>query len=116
MRGDQDTGADPLSADCCAFACRAMDPLGNLVRFVLLPGNRYDRVGVALLIKGLSFDALLADKAFDSNWIIDEMNARDDHLHIPKTTAKGAAGDRRRDVKMAASRAFRLKFETGLIT
>jgi transposase len=41
-----------------------------------MPGNRYDTVGVAPLIKGLKFDALLADKAFDSNWIIDEMNAR----------------------------------------
>ncbi len=46
------------------------------MRFVLLPGNRYDTVGVAPLIKGLSFNALLADKAFDSNWIIDEMNER----------------------------------------
>lgn len=46
------------------------------MRFVLLPGNRYDTVGVAPLINGLSFDALLADKAFDSNWIIDEMNER----------------------------------------
>ena len=46
------------------------------MRFVLLPGNRYDTMGVAPLIHGLSFDALLADKAFDSNWIIEEMNAR----------------------------------------
>ena len=46
------------------------------MRFVLLPGNRYDTVGVAPLIHGVSFDALLADKAFDSNWIIEEMNAR----------------------------------------
>ena len=41
-----------------------------------MPGNRYDTVGVAPLIKGINFDALLADKAFDSNWIIDDMNAR----------------------------------------
>lgn len=46
------------------------------MRFVLLPGNRYDTVGVAPLINGLSFDALLTDKAFDSNRIIDEMNER----------------------------------------
>lgn len=52
------------------------DALGNLVRFILLPGNRYDTVGVAPLIKGLRFDALLGDKAYDSNWIIEEMNAR----------------------------------------
>ena len=52
------------------------DALGNLVRFQLLPGNRHDTVGVAPLIEGLEFDALLADKAFDSNWIIEEMNER----------------------------------------
>jgi len=52
------------------------DALGNLVRFVLLPGNRYDTVGVEPLIRGLKFDALLGDKAYDSNWIIDEMNER----------------------------------------
>ncbi len=46
------------------------------MRFVLLPGNRYDTVGVEPLIRGLSFDALLADKAFDANWITAEMNAR----------------------------------------
>lgn len=52
------------------------DAFGNLVRFVLLPGNRYDTIGVAPLIEGVRFDALLADKAFDSNWIIEDMNDR----------------------------------------
>lgn len=51
------------------------DALGNLVRFELLPGNRYDTVAVAALIEGISFDAMIADKAFDSNWIIEELNA-----------------------------------------
>ncbi len=46
------------------------------MRFVLLPGNRHDTVGVAPLIKGLQFEALLADKAFDSNWIVEEMSER----------------------------------------
>jgi hypothetical protein len=45
------------------------DALGNLVRFVLLPGQRFDTVGVPPLIEGLAFDALIADKAFDSNAI-----------------------------------------------
>jgi hypothetical protein len=45
--------------------------LGNLVRFVLLPGNRYDTIGVAPLIDGIAFDALLGDKAFDANWIVE---------------------------------------------
>jgi len=41
-----------------------------------LPGQRYDTVGVAPLIDGVEFGALLADKAFDSDWIIAELNER----------------------------------------
>ena len=52
------------------------DALGNLVRFVLLPGQRYDTIGVAPLIDGIAFDALLGDKAFDANWIMEELNER----------------------------------------
>jgi len=50
--------------------------LGNLVRFVLLPGQRYDTVGVAPLIEDMDFGGLIADTAFDSNWIIEDMNER----------------------------------------
>jgi transposase len=52
------------------------DSLGCLVRFVLLPGHRFDTVGVAPLIEGLEFGGLIADKAFDSNAIIADMNER----------------------------------------
>ena len=52
------------------------DALGNLVRFVLLPGHRFDTVGVAPLIDGVEFDALIADKAFDSDAIIAELDKR----------------------------------------
>jgi transposase len=43
---------------------------------MLLPGQRFDTVGVAPLIHGISFDALIADKAFDSNSLIAELDAR----------------------------------------
>ena len=52
------------------------DALGNLVRFELLAGQRYDTVGVEPLIRGLDFGGLIADKAFDSNWIIAALNER----------------------------------------
>ena len=52
------------------------DALGNLVRFMLLPGHRFDTVGVPPLIDGISFQALIADMAFDSNAIIAELNER----------------------------------------
>ena len=52
------------------------DALGNLVRFVLLPGQRFDTVGIAPLLAGIEFGALLADKAFDSNAIIADLDQR----------------------------------------
>ena len=52
------------------------DALGNLVRFELLPGHRFDTVGVPPLIDGLQFGALLADKAFDSNSIVAGLDQR----------------------------------------
>jgi transposase len=58
------------------------DALGRLVRFVLLPGQRHDTVGVAPLIDGLSFGGLIADKAFDADWITDEMTRRDAKICI----------------------------------
>ena len=52
------------------------DALGNLVRFVLLPGQRFDTVGIPPLIEGIEFQALIADKAYDSDSIITDLNAR----------------------------------------
>lgn len=80
------------------------DALGNLVRFVLLPGQRFDTVGVPPLIEGLSFDALIADKTFDSNAIIAELHARGAKAVISQhpRRAKPLAIDK--DVQMAASR------------
>jgi len=52
------------------------DALGNLVRFELLPGHRFDTVGVAPLIKDVAFGGLIADKAFDSNAIIADLDER----------------------------------------
>ena len=46
------------------------------MRFVLLPGHRFDTVGVPPLIDGLSFGGLIADTAFDSNAIIADLNER----------------------------------------
>ena len=46
------------------------DTLGNLVRFHLMPGHRFDTVGIAPLIDGIAFGASVADKAFDSNDIV----------------------------------------------
>ena len=60
-----------------------VDALGNLVRFLLLPGQTHDMKGVAPLIKDISFDALLADKAFDADWLLQDLNARGATAVIP---------------------------------
>lgn len=49
------------------------DALGNLVRFVLLPGQRYDLQGVSALLQDIDLKALLADKAFDANWLVERL-------------------------------------------
>jgi hypothetical protein len=41
-----------------------------------MPGHRFDTVGVAPLIDGLAFDGFIADKAFDSNAIVADLNER----------------------------------------
>ena len=43
---------------------------------MLLPGQRFDTVGVAPLIEGVEFGALIADMAFDSNDIIADLDRR----------------------------------------
>ena len=60
-----------------------VDALGNLARFVLLPGQRHDSVGVEPLIENDAFDALLADKAFDLDWLRAELDDRGAPAVIP---------------------------------
>lgn len=60
-----------------------VDALGNLARFVLLPGQRHDSIGVEPLIKDIEFDVLLADKAFDIDWIQAELAKRGATAVIP---------------------------------
>jgi transposase len=40
----------------------------------LVPGQAHDMKGVAPLIRGVLFDALLADKAFDSGWLLQDLD------------------------------------------
>jgi len=60
-----------------------VDALGNLVRFLLLPGQAHDMKGVAPLIKGVPLGALLADKAFDANWLLAELDEKGATAVIP---------------------------------
>jgi hypothetical protein len=76
LKGDSKSGDRSLEGRLDDQNLCLDDALGNLVRFTLLPGNRYDTIGVAPLIKDVEFKGLIADKAFDANWIIEELNQR----------------------------------------
>jgi transposase len=63
-----------------------VDALGNLVRFLLLPGQRHDSVGAAPLLQDIDFAALLADKAFDIDWLRAALDKRGATAVIPPKT------------------------------
>lgn len=64
--------------------------MGNLVRFVLLPGQRHDSVGVEPLITDVEFAALIGDKAFDNNALRAELNERGALAVIPSKNHRRA--------------------------
>ena len=74
------------------------DTLGNLVTFELLPGQRHDTVGVAALIAGQDFGALIADKAFDADWIIEELQRREAEVVISQHPNRRAPREIDREV------------------
>ncbi|WP_210546571.1 IS5 family transposase [Rhodoferax sp. PAMC 29310] len=59
------------------------DALGNPLRFVLTPGQRYDSKSVPELLDGLAAKALLADKAYDSDKIVQIAQAQGMQVIIP---------------------------------
>ena len=59
------------------------DALGYLVRFVLLPGQAHDLAGMPDLLEGLEFGALVGDKAFDADWLVEEVERRGAMAVIP---------------------------------
>lgn len=65
-----------------------VDALGNLARFVLLPGQRHDSVGVEPLIEGIDFEALIGDKAFDADWLRAELDERGALAVIPPNASR----------------------------
>jgi transposase len=60
-----------------------VDALGNLIRFRLMPGQRGETTGVPVLLEGLNFSALLGDKAYDADWLRDDLRQRGAEVVIP---------------------------------
>src|SRR3974390_3349567 len=75
---------EPMLSTGLHFASEST--LGNLARFVLLPGQRHDSIGVEPLITGVEFGALLADKAFDNDALRATLDERGAVAVIPAKT------------------------------
>ncbi len=60
-----------------------MDALGCLVRFVILPGQAHDLLGVPALLEDLRYGALIGDRAFDAGWLLAEIEASGAEAVIP---------------------------------
>ena len=69
-----------------------VDALGNVARFLLLPGQRHDSVGVEPLLDGIVIGALIGDKGFDNDWLRRELNERGALAVIPPKA------DRKREI------------------
>ena len=67
-----------------------VDGLGNLARFVLLPGQRHDSIGTEPLIQDIDLEALIADKAFDNDKLRARLNERGAIAVIPSKADRKA--------------------------
>lgn len=70
-----------------------VDALGNLIAFVLVPGQRHDVNLVDKLMNGVACDAFLGDKAFDANKVRELLASKGVEAVIPpRKGTKGADG------------------------
>ena len=82
-RGTQNQAIGKSKGGMTTKILAMVDALGNLIDFKLMPGQRNDICGVAPLIEGKEFAALLADKAFDADWLLLELEERGSVAVIP---------------------------------
>jgi len=81
---DQDPGADGR--------------LGQPGALCTAAGPGHDTIGVAPLIEGVEFEGLIADKAFDANWIIKELDERGAKVCVSQMPWRKQPRDIDRDV------------------
>ncbi len=50
-----------------------VDVLGQLIDFILLPGQAHALKAVEVLIEGVPFEAFIANKVCDADWLVDKL-------------------------------------------
>lgn len=71
--------------------------LSNLIDFRLLPGQAHDLSGTAALLEGLTCGQLLADRAFDANWVREALTGAKIEAFIPPRSNRRFPADFDRD-------------------
>lgn len=61
----------------------ACDALGNPIRFFVTAGQRSDYIKALDLIEDKAMDALIADKGYDANYMVDAVKSIDAEAVIP---------------------------------
>jgi transposase len=91
MRGTQNQAIGRSSGGLTTKIGALVDALGNLIAFVLVPGQRHDVNLVDKLMNGVACGAFLGDKAFDANKVR-ELLARNgaEAVILPRKGTKGA--------------------------
>ncbi len=69
-----------------------------MVKFVILPGQKHDLVGTPRVTAGLSFGALTADRAFDADRLLKELEERGAEAVIPPRKNRRQIRDYDRDM------------------
>ena len=104
-RGDSGAGQGRSRGGLTTKIIVLVHALGYLARFIVLPSQRHDSVGVEPLIEDIDFESLIADKAFDQKRVRRELNDRGALAFIPRQEgSQNPHSTRRRDVQMGASR------------
>jgi len=60
-----------------------VDTLGHLVRFTILPGQAHDLAAVPDLLEDIPFGTLIGDRAFDADWLLEDLARRGAEAVIP---------------------------------
>jgi transposase len=102
MRGTQNQAIGRSRGGLTTKIGALVDALGNLIAFVLVPGQRHDVNLVDKLMHGVACGAFLDDKTFDANKVR-EFLARNGAVAVipPRRGTKGADSYDREKYKMA---------------
>ncbi len=96
--GGQNQGIGRSRGGLTTRTVAVVDALGYLVRFRILPGQAHDLQGVPELLDGLEFGAFVGDRAFDADWLLEDLEGRGAEAVIPPKRNRAAPREHDREM------------------